>query len=640
MSTAEQSPAAPVRPDTAVAACLAVLERALAPEAALRATLELAAVAVGAWRGISRDEVLALGDALAPQGPGVLAAGTLSPALEREALAVLAPGVLREPGALGDVYEALLAARATGARKQRGSYFTPPPVARRLVARVLSDGVARGEGAVVLDPAMGAGRFLLEALAHVPVTALHGLDSDPVAVWVARLSVALASGETRGLAARLRVGDALAPGALAGLRAHAVLGNPPWLAHAGRQSVPLPPSVRQDYRARFRAFAGFPTTHGMFIELAANALAPEGRLGLLVPTQVADLAGYGPTRAALTAVARIEGPLEELGFGQFEGVTEPTVVLLARRDEGAVASDAPWPLAERDGRRSAAVLSTRTRGALARLADLPRFAPETFGEAGFQTAAALARTHLGDWPATEPRFTVPLREGRDVTPFRAGGPSRALDPDPAALARAGTRLRPPEAWARVAVVIRQTARYPIAAVHDPPYAFRNSLLAGYTDHPHALCALLNSTLLRALHLAAQRDGRQAVFPQLKIAHLRALPAPPPGRSLGQLEEFARTAAAAQQARWEAEQAFRARVGEGVPRGLFAPEGEGVPARPEMVVRVRARGDVGCAYDEALAAVRAAWGAYRRAVGAIDDAVFALYEVDGAARAELEAGLSA
>jgi hypothetical protein len=38
--------------------------------------------------------------------------------------------------------------------------------------------------------------------------------------------------------------------------------------------------------------------------------------------------------------------------------------------------------------------------------------------------------------------------------------------------------------------------------------------------------LLNSSLYRALHLALRRDARQATFPQVKIAHLRALPRPP------------------------------------------------------------------------------------------------------------------
>jgi SAM-dependent methyltransferase len=631
-------PSASVR-RAAVAACCTVFAQAFPPALALRATLEFAALAVGARGTHSRAEVLGLLARLAPEGEVVLSEQPHP--LESQAAAALAPAALRTPGDLGEVYEALLATRRAGTRKQRGSYFTGRALAQRLATQVLAD-AAPGPGAVVLDPAMGAGRFLLEALALAPGAALHGLDTDPLAVWMARVSLVLAGAPESGLTTRLRVGDALAPGAFAGLRAHFILGNPPWLAHAGRQSVKLDARTRQDYRTRFRAFAGFPTTHGMFVELAARTLAPGGRLGLLVPTQLADLAGYGPTRAALTAHARLDGPLEELGFGQFDDVTEPTLVLLARHAADAVPTDGPFALRERADARAVPALSRRAHGVLARLATLPRFPPETFGEAGFQSAGTLSRTHLSDWPCLEARFSVPLREGRDIEPFRAGPPSCALDPDPAALAQARTRLRPAEAYARVAVLIRQTARYPIAAVHTPPTAFRNSLLAGYTEAPHALVALLNSSLLRAVHLASQRDGRQAVFPQLKVAHLRALPAPPAGADLTALATLARTAESAQQARWQAEQRFRARVGEGakVPRTLFEPVGDTVPARPEKLSRLRPgrAGDaaIRVAYEEALAAVRAAHGQLRATLRALDEVVFTLYGVEEAARAELAA----
>jgi hypothetical protein len=55
---------------------------------------------------------------------------------------------------------------------------------------------------------------------------------------------------------------------------------------------------------------------------------------------------------------------------------------------------------------------------------------------------------------------------------------------------------------------------------------------------------LNSQLYRAIHLARQRDARQAAFPQVKIAHLRALPCPPhaPERWARLSELTARTSA--------------------------------------------------------------------------------------------------
>ncbi|HEV8550127.1 MAG TPA: hypothetical protein VGQ57_13880, partial [Polyangiaceae bacterium] len=82
-------------------------------------------------------------------------------------------------------------------------------------------------------------------------------------------------------------------------------------------------------------------------------------------------------------------------------------------------------------------------------------------------------------------------------------------------------------WASVRLVVRQTARVPVAALSDGG-AFRNSLLAGFddADYPAAfLVAYLNSTPVRWLHYVRHRDARQGM-PQLKIAHLRATPEPP------------------------------------------------------------------------------------------------------------------
>jgi len=72
---------------------------------------------------------------------------------------------------------------------------------------------------------------------------------------------------------------------------------------------------------------------------------------------------------------------------------------------------------------------------------------------------------------------------------------------------------------------------PIAALCSG-MPFRNSLLAGFARddlEPDLIVGLLNSTLYRALHLAARRDARQAAFPQVKVSHLRALPRPPDDR---------------------------------------------------------------------------------------------------------------
>jgi hypothetical protein len=76
-------------------------------------------------------------------------------------------------------------------------------------------------------------------------------------------------------------------------------------------------------------------------------------------------------------------------------------------------------------------------------------------------------------------------------------------------------------------LIRQTARYPLAARSDG-LPFRNSVLAGFGDDEYdqnLLIAWVNSSPIRWFHYHKQRDARQGM-PQVKIAHLRDLPAPP------------------------------------------------------------------------------------------------------------------
>jgi len=89
------------------------------------------------------------------------------------------------------------------------------------------------------------------------------------------------------------------------------------------------------------------------------------------------------------------------------------------------------------------------------------------------------------------------------------------------------RLRPEASFREVKLLIRQTARYPIAALGDGQ-PFRNSVLAGFDDEVFSasfLLAYLNSAPIRWFHFTRYRDARQGM-PQVKIAHLRGLPAPP------------------------------------------------------------------------------------------------------------------
>jgi SAM-dependent methyltransferase len=530
--------------------------------AQLRQTLRELAVARGRDPGALEEGRLFRGV------PGFVADGK-NAARERllhELTPELAPlgGLHEKPlEAFGQLYELLLALRPSdderNLRKRTGSYYTPEALTALVVARALDAlGLDSASAPVrLLDPACGAGAFLVQAgrqlaqrsgraLAHVVAEELFGVDISPLAVAVAEASLWLladdASLTLSSAGAHLREGDALcSPVEARALRRtgvdfqelggrggfDCVLGNPPWVAFAGRATQPLPPALRAHYRRAFQAFRGYPTLHALFVELAAR-LAPRGVVALLVPSPLADLDGYRPVRRALAQSHAVAEPLLELGQDAFSSVTQPCFALVATpRVTPAVEPERSWVLTERKhaGATAAAVC---TPTALEPLARLPRLPPELFGEMGLQTNSAVTRQLLYRGTSPPDAYSYALLEGRNVSEFEISAPRLFLRPDRDVLAAERCRLRAASDYQRVKIVVRQTAAITIAARHDGT-PFRNSLLAGFElpEFPFELVlGLLNSTLYRALHLASRRDARQGAFPQVKVAHLRALPAPP------------------------------------------------------------------------------------------------------------------
>jgi len=469
-------------------------------------------------------------------------------------------------------------------RRRAGAHYTPRTLTGPLVARTLEPLLA---GTAVLDlricdPAMGCGAFLLEACrqlgdrlaregmvgAHERVAGrcLHGVDRDPLAVELARVSLWLvAAAGSRPLSFvdhALRAGDALlgdgAPGGAAratverlcrelgrtplhwpltfhdvfareGHGFDAFVGNPPWVAYAGRAAQALPAALFDFYLRYYPSFHGYRTLHGLFVYRAASLLRPGGRLGLVVPTSISDLSGYAPARRAHDTLCAVDAELPDFGDA-FAGVFQPSMGLLSTRRPAPLdltaSSREVWRVARRDLDRTA-------RNLLDRLSALPPVPAACFGERGLQTSGEDAR-QLARTGTPAPPFVVPIREGADLRAFHALPPRVHLDPSSLV-----GKLRTPAAWTAIAVLVRQTARFPIAALADG-VAFRNSILAGFPaegcDH-FALLAWLNSAPIRWLHFMRYRDARQGM-PQVKIAHLRAVPRVPPEHlpSLRQLGE--------------------------------------------------------------------------------------------------------
>ena len=292
---------------------------------------------------------------------------------------------------------------------------------------------------------------------------------------------------------------------------HAMVGNPPWVSYAGKAAQPIDAARRRYYMEFYEAFAGYRNLQGLFVERVAMALRPRGRLGLVLPSSMAELDGYGPCRTAHSRLAVCDRELPDFGEDSFRGVSQPSMALYstARPKPLLTGSDEAWPIERPDVDGEAVALLEKFAG--------PPLPGDLFGERGLQTSG-------GDTDhfcvAPDISHVVALRVGSDIRAFRRGPPSIYADPGWFA-----ARLRPSAAWQKVRVLIRQTARVPIAVISDGA-GFRNSILAGFetAEYPATfLVAYLNSTPIRWLHYYQNRDARLGM-PQVKIGHLRGIPA--------------------------------------------------------------------------------------------------------------------
>lgn len=215
-------------------------------------------------------------------------------------------------------------------RRARGVYYTPAEIVqfigRRTLAPLLQQHRANEPRPRIVDPACGAGAFLVEAarsLFHAPNHAhpvaatearlaavkqsIFGIDIDPSAVAQARTQLAreILGREAEPeridpiaaeLSSNVIQADALLgelPEAFANSSFHAVLGNPPYvnIRQLARQQGP-------DYvarlRQRFQTASGNFDLYIPFIERACELLVPAGRCALIVPNKIAGL-GYAAT---------------------------------------------------------------------------------------------------------------------------------------------------------------------------------------------------------------------------------------------------------------------------------------------------------------------------------------------------------
>jgi hypothetical protein len=247
--------------------------------------------------------------------------------------------------------EALAATRAGDERLRHGAFYTPAP----LVARVLdavSPFVPRG-GLRVVDPACGAGAFLVQAAAQWPRASLVGVELEPATAAQCRARVPRA---------RVLEGNALTTpvldAALPEDRAFELwLGNPPW---NGTSPLLRSPAAWRRVTSWLPSHLALKPGTSLrddflfFLLLASRRLAGRrGALAFVTPATLLDAYAFAPVREALLSHLALRDVLE-LPAGTFAGTkVVPCVTVWTARsqeDEALVRASrtgAPRPPARR-----------------------------------------------------------------------------------------------------------------------------------------------------------------------------------------------------------------------------------------------------------------------------------------------------
>ena len=256
-------------------------------------------------------------------------------------LAMEVPEVDDNPAALGAAHEHLLMLeprwdgdalrldrRGTG-RKTAGAWFTPTRLVDHLLDETLepaldeADREGRSGQLTVLDPACGAGAFLVPAARRIAartgdlagaLQSVRGVDLDPAVLELARICLWLelgGPGERVQLPAlRLERGDALA----LDLPEHdVVVGNPPFLSQLSSLTVRRADggAARAARAARAVEAAGaagrpYTDTSALFLARSVDWLRDGGRVGLVQPQSVLAARDARDVRARLVEVCALE----------------------------------------------------------------------------------------------------------------------------------------------------------------------------------------------------------------------------------------------------------------------------------------------------------------------------------------------
>mgnify|MGYP001021862702 CR=1 FL=1 len=213
---------------------------------------------------------------------------------------------------LGQLYQLL---KKTAEKKDLGQVFTPMPAVEAALdlVKVMPERV--------IDPACGAGNFLLGCSSRWPRARLAGVDVDPLAIAVAETRLKLAEHSNVCLL-NANAFNLSCSGAF-----DLVTGNPPWGGN-------LAPDLPKD-----SSFPGNVNSFIYFLELAARLLQPGGQLVYVLPEAFTKVRIYQRARAWLLENFAISGLhyIPKL----FAGYYAPAVILAAVKMPGVRVKGVP-----------------------------------------------------------------------------------------------------------------------------------------------------------------------------------------------------------------------------------------------------------------------------------------------------------
>lgn len=419
-------------------------------------------------------------------------------------------------------------------QRRTGQFFTPIDLARVLLDRA----GWRVGGPTLLDPACGAGAFLLAALRPFTESSpdarlsligrcVFGVEKDPVMASLTRIVLTawvleavprgpIPPGLRSTLLRQVRCGDALAPGIWNGRAFDYVVGNPPYL---GTRRGRIPRSELQALKARYSTAQGQFDLYAPFVENALSRLENRGCLALVLPRPFLTNDSAAPLRRLLE---KGTASCEILDLGRpFDAAVE-TVGFIARRED---ANDEAGP-------SGFPGLWLRPQGSI------ERDFVERLGL--FPTLGSLSRSRRGlemGKGSSEIRLEppgFPLLRGCDVQRYRLSATTRFYRPSEVG-------YRPPEPRGET-ILIRRVSASLVAAMDSHEHFVLNTLyLVNPTPDvdPWLLLALVNSRPVNTWFRLAF-SFEETLFPYIRLSQLRCLPCGPPKHPLScRLGELAR-----------------------------------------------------------------------------------------------------